>query len=113
VTTVVMPRLSDAMEQGTVVRWLKADGDRVEVGEELVEIETDKATMPYEAESAGILRRLAAEATPSTSAPRSPSCCPPTETAASPPRRSPGVSPRTWASTSRRSPRARVRAGAS
>jgi pyruvate dehydrogenase E2 component (dihydrolipoamide acetyltransferase) len=61
VTTVVMPRLSDAMEQGTVVRWLKADGARVELGEELVEIETDKATMPYEAESAGILRRLAEE----------------------------------------------------
>jgi pyruvate dehydrogenase E2 component (dihydrolipoamide acetyltransferase) len=61
VTTVVMPRLSDAMEQGTVVRWLKADGDRVEVGEELVEIETDKATMPYEAETAGVLRRLARE----------------------------------------------------
>ncbi|WP_037496736.1 dihydrolipoamide acetyltransferase family protein [Solirubrobacter soli] len=55
-----MPRLSDAMEEGTIVRWCKADGDVVEVGDELVEIETDKATMPYEAEAAGVLHQLAA-----------------------------------------------------
>jgi pyruvate dehydrogenase E2 component (dihydrolipoamide acetyltransferase) len=61
ITQVAMPRLSDAMEEGTIVKWLKADGDVVEVGDELVEIETDKATMPYEAETSGVLRRLAHE----------------------------------------------------
>jgi pyruvate dehydrogenase E2 component (dihydrolipoamide acetyltransferase) len=60
-TVVVMPRLSDAMEEGTVLKWLKADGDFVEVGEDLVEIETDKATMPYQAETAGVLHQLAQE----------------------------------------------------
>ena len=40
----VMPRLSDSMEEGTIVRWLKADGDAVARGEALLEIETDKAT---------------------------------------------------------------------
>ena len=56
-----MPRLSDSMEEGTIVRWLKADGDRVERGEELVEIETDKATMTYESDTAGVLRILVEE----------------------------------------------------
>jgi pyruvate dehydrogenase E2 component (dihydrolipoamide acetyltransferase) len=50
-----MPRLSDSMEEGTIVRWLKADGDEVRRGEEIVEIETDKATMSYEADAAGQL----------------------------------------------------------
>jgi pyruvate dehydrogenase E2 component (dihydrolipoamide acetyltransferase) len=58
---VVMPRLSDSMEEGTVVKWLKDDGVEVTSGDELVEIETDKATMTYEAEAAGILRRLVGE----------------------------------------------------
>lgn len=55
-----MPRLSDSMEEGTVVRWLVDDGSEVAAGEEIVEIETDKATMPYEAEHAGTLRTAAA-----------------------------------------------------
>jgi len=50
-----MPRLSDSMTEGTIVRWLKADGDEVSRGEELVEVETDKATVGYEAEDAGTL----------------------------------------------------------
>jgi pyruvate dehydrogenase E2 component (dihydrolipoamide acetyltransferase) len=57
----VMPRLSDTMEEGTILRWLKADGDQVARGEELVEIETDKATMTYESDQAGVLQILAAE----------------------------------------------------
>ncbi|HEX3518905.1 MAG TPA: dihydrolipoamide acetyltransferase family protein [Solirubrobacteraceae bacterium] len=57
----VMPRLSDTMEEGTILRWLKADGDSVERGEELVEIETDKATMTYESDLAGVLRIVAGE----------------------------------------------------
>jgi len=47
------------MEEGTIVRWCKRDGDDVSAGEELVEIETDKATVTYEAESSGPLRILA------------------------------------------------------
>jgi len=58
---IVMPRLSDTMEEGTILRWLKADGDAVERGEELVEIETDKATMVYESDVAGTLTLLAGE----------------------------------------------------
>jgi pyruvate dehydrogenase E2 component (dihydrolipoyllysine-residue acetyltransferase) len=55
---VVMPRLSDSMEEGTVLQWLKAVGDEVAVGDELVEIETDKANMAYEADVAGTLAEI-------------------------------------------------------
>jgi pyruvate dehydrogenase E2 component (dihydrolipoamide acetyltransferase) len=58
---IVMPRLSDTMEEGTILRWLKQDGEHVECGEELVEIETDKATMSYESDQEGVLRTLARE----------------------------------------------------
>ncbi len=58
---IVMPRLSDTMEEGTILRWLKGDGDEVARGEELVEIETDKATMIYESDQAGTLKLLAVE----------------------------------------------------
>ncbi len=58
---VVMPRLSDSMEEGTILRWLRASGDVVARGDELAEIETDKATMTYEADSAGVLELVAAE----------------------------------------------------
>jgi pyruvate dehydrogenase E2 component (dihydrolipoyllysine-residue acetyltransferase) len=58
---VVMPRLSDSMEEGTVLKWLKSVGDEVAVGDELVEIETDKANMVYEADTAGTLTEIVAE----------------------------------------------------
>jgi pyruvate dehydrogenase E2 component (dihydrolipoamide acetyltransferase) len=58
---VVMPRLSDSMEEGTILKWLKSDGDEVAPGDELVEIETDKATMTYEADASGTLRIVAPE----------------------------------------------------
>ncbi len=58
---VVMPRLSDSMEEGTILKWLKADGDEIARGDELVEIETDKATMTYEADSPGTLSIVAQE----------------------------------------------------
>ena len=58
---VAMPRLSDSMEEGTILKWLKSDGDEVERGEELVEIETDKANMTYEADQAGVLKIVAQE----------------------------------------------------
>jgi pyruvate dehydrogenase E2 component (dihydrolipoamide acetyltransferase) len=59
VAEIVMPRLSDTMEEGTILRWLKADGEQVARGEELVEIETDKATMIYESDQAGALQIVA------------------------------------------------------
>jgi pyruvate dehydrogenase E2 component (dihydrolipoamide acetyltransferase) len=58
---VVMPRLSDSMEEGTVLQWLKNVGDQIAVGDELVEIETDKANMAYEADVAGTLTEIVAE----------------------------------------------------
>jgi pyruvate dehydrogenase E2 component (dihydrolipoamide acetyltransferase) len=58
---VVMPRLSDTMEEGTILRWLIADGEPVRRGDELVEIETDKATMTYESDLEGTLETIAAE----------------------------------------------------
>jgi pyruvate dehydrogenase E2 component (dihydrolipoamide acetyltransferase) len=58
---VVMPRLSDSMEEGTVLKWLKSVGDEVGVGDELVEIETDKANMVYESDLAGTLVELLAQ----------------------------------------------------
>ena len=58
---VVMPRLSDSMEEGTILKWLKAEGDEIAKGDELVEIETDKATMTYEADTAGALSIVAQE----------------------------------------------------
>ena len=58
VQDVAMPRLSDSMEEGTVLKWVKQVGDEVAVGEELVEIETDKANMGYEADVAGTLLEI-------------------------------------------------------
>ncbi|MFN8215227.1 MAG: dihydrolipoamide acetyltransferase family protein [Solirubrobacterales bacterium] len=58
---IVMPRLSDSMEEGTILSWLKQVGDEVAVGEELVEIETDKANMAYEADVAGTLTEILAQ----------------------------------------------------
>ena len=58
---VAMPRLSDSMEEGTILKWLKSDGEEVSKGEELVEIETDKANMTYEADQAGTLKIVAQE----------------------------------------------------
>jgi pyruvate dehydrogenase E2 component (dihydrolipoamide acetyltransferase) len=50
-----MPRLSDTMEEGTVAKWLKSVGDKVEEGDMLAEIETDKATMEFESFNEGTL----------------------------------------------------------
>ena len=56
---VIMPRLSDSMEEGTIIQWLKGEGDVVTRGEEIVEIETDKANVMYEAEDDGVLAIIA------------------------------------------------------
>merc|ERR1712137_1207183 len=53
-----MPRLSDTMEEGTVATWLKKVGDKVEEGDILAEIETDKATMEFESFHEGTLLHI-------------------------------------------------------
>jgi pyruvate dehydrogenase E2 component (dihydrolipoamide acetyltransferase) len=58
---IVMPRLSDSMEEGTILTWMKQVGDEIAVGEEIVEIETDKANMAYESDVAGTLTEILAE----------------------------------------------------
>src|SRR5438876_4121628 len=55
---VLMPRLSDSMQEGTVLKWLKHPGDKVAKGEPLVEIETDKANMELEAFASGTLQLI-------------------------------------------------------
>ncbi len=61
VEVVNMPRLSDTMEEGTVASWLKKKGDKVEEGDILAEIETDKATMEFESFYAGTLLHIGIE----------------------------------------------------
>ncbi len=58
ITRVVMPKLTDTMEEGVLVSWKKHEGDPVEAGDILAEIETDKAVMDLEAFGSGILRRI-------------------------------------------------------
>lgn len=58
ITKVVLAKLSPTMDEGTVVKWTKAEGDAVKVGDVLAEIETDKANMEMEALGAGVLRRI-------------------------------------------------------
>ncbi len=57
---ITMPQLSDTMTEGTVVKWHKKEGDKVKAGDELADVETDKATMPMEAFESGILAHIAA-----------------------------------------------------
>src|SRR5450432_559223 len=52
---ITMPQLSDTMSEGTVVKWLKKEGDKIKAGEIIAEIETDKATMEMESFEAGTL----------------------------------------------------------
>jgi len=55
---VIMPKLTDSMEEGVVVKWRKSEGDHVESGDVLAEIETDKAVMDLEAFASGTLRKI-------------------------------------------------------
>src|SRR5688572_4663201 len=54
-----MPQQTDTMTEGTLVKWGKKEGDKIKAGEEIGEIETDKATMPLESDSAGTLAHIA------------------------------------------------------
>ncbi|HEY3578424.1 MAG TPA: dihydrolipoamide acetyltransferase family protein [Gaiellaceae bacterium] len=58
-TEVILPRLGQGMESGTIVRWLKSEGEAVQKGEPLFELDTDKVTQEVEAEAAGVLLRIA------------------------------------------------------
>src|ERR1700704_5396836 len=58
ITKVVMPKLSEAMDAGKVIKWLKKEGDRVQSGDILAEVETDKADVEMEAFGAGVLRKI-------------------------------------------------------
>ena len=56
-----MPKMGDAMEEGTLLKWLKSEGDDVSEGDAIAEIETDKVTMELEAEDEGTLAQLIAD----------------------------------------------------
>lgn len=58
---VIMPLLGETMEEGTITRWLKKEGDRVERGEPLLEVETDKANLEVESFFTGYLRKILLE----------------------------------------------------
>src|SRR5208282_1923863 len=55
---ILMPLLSPSMTEGTLVKWLKKEGDAVKSGEVIAEVETDKATMDLEALDTGVLRKI-------------------------------------------------------
>ena len=59
-TSIVMPQMGYDMQEGRVVRWLKSEGDEVSRGDVLAEIETDKATVEFEAYVSGVLRKIVA-----------------------------------------------------
>lgn len=58
ITRVVLPPLSETMIDGLIVRWYKQEGDAVDEGEPLYDVDTDKATVEVSAPAAGILRRI-------------------------------------------------------
>src|SRR6187431_3411374 len=57
-TNILMPALSPTMEKGNLAKWLKKEGDKVKAGDVIAEIETDKATMEYEAVDEGTLAKI-------------------------------------------------------
>ena len=57
-TNILMPSLSPTMEKGNLARWLKKEGDKIKSGDVIAEIETDKATMEYEAVDDGTLAKI-------------------------------------------------------
>lgn len=61
VTEVIMPKMGQTMEKGKVVKWLKKEGETVQRGEPLLEIETDKTTIEIEAKGSGVLKKILAQ----------------------------------------------------
>ena len=62
VTRVMMPKLSEQVDTGKIIKWLKREGDRVQSGDILAEVETDKADVEMEAFGSGVLRKILVEA---------------------------------------------------
>jgi pyruvate dehydrogenase E2 component (dihydrolipoamide acetyltransferase) len=60
-TDIKLPRLGQGMESGTIVKWLKSEGDSVEKGEPLYELDTDKVTQEVESDASGVLLRIAVQ----------------------------------------------------
>ena len=60
ISEVVMPQMGADMEEGTIIKWLKSEGDTVERGEIIAEIETDKANVEIEAFDGGVFRQTLA-----------------------------------------------------
>src|SRR5438128_1240420 len=60
-TEIKLPRLGQGMESGTIVKWLKAEGDKVEKGEPLYELDTEKVTQEVEADASGVLLKIAVQ----------------------------------------------------
>jgi pyruvate dehydrogenase E2 component (dihydrolipoamide acetyltransferase) len=60
-TEIKLPRLGQGMESGTIVKWLKSEGDQVQKGEPLYELDTDKVTQEVESDAAGVLLKIAVE----------------------------------------------------
>src|ERR1043165_1509557 len=60
-TEIKLPRLGQGMESGTIVKWLKSEGEPVEKGEPLYELDTDKVTQEVEANASGVLLKIAVE----------------------------------------------------
>jgi pyruvate dehydrogenase E2 component (dihydrolipoyllysine-residue acetyltransferase) len=60
-TEIKLPRLGQGMESGTIVKWLKSEGEAVEKGEPLYELDTDKVTQEVEADASGVLLKIAIE----------------------------------------------------
>src|SRR5438045_8520161 len=60
-TEVKLPRLGQGMESGTIVKWLKSEGENVEKGEPLYELDTDKVTQEVEADASGVLLKIAVQ----------------------------------------------------
>src|SRR5919201_1567321 len=58
ITKVVMPKLSEQMESGKIIKWIKKEGERVQSGDILAEVETDKADVEMEAFGSGVLRKI-------------------------------------------------------
>lgn len=56
--TITMPKLSDTMEEGKVLKWFKHEGDEVKKGDKILEVETDKADMEVEAFDSGKLSKI-------------------------------------------------------
>ena len=57
-TLIAMPKLSDTMDEGIILKWLKKEGEAIKQGEILAEVQTDKADMELEAYDGGIVRKL-------------------------------------------------------